>query len=184
MEWEATLSFLYPWKAVDDHLKIPKAPKYSREIQKISGREEAHGSLGPARGNATSEACNPWTGLLKFWEGAVASQRTIDVCECILDGYRTGSVWSSQSSEHQGKSRLRSRCPDPTPPQPSTPCWQVWQQPRRGWIALSLLEQRPSRQKVKEGEGNLNCDSVATQDGLEITEFNWFYSKIITLTFL
>lgn len=182
MEWEATLSFLYPWRAVDDHLKIPKAPEGDTKDIWERGSPWVLGTSTRERHIRSMQPMNRTA--VKFWEGAVASQRTIDVCKCILDGYRTGSIWSSQPSEHQGKSRLRSRCPDSTPPQPSTPCWQVWQQPRSGWVALSLLAQRPSREKVKEGEGNLTCDSVVTQDGLEITEFNWFYTKIITLTFL
>lgn len=181
MEREATLSFLYPWRAVDDHLKIPKAPEGDTKDIWERGSPWVLGTSTRERHIRSMQPMNRTA--VKFWEGAVASQRTIDVCECILEGYRTGSIWSSQPSEHQGKSRLRSRCPDSTPPQPSTPCWQVWQQPQ--WLDSPL----PTGTKTKQGEGerrrrNLNCDSVVTQDGLEITEFNWLYPKIITLTFL
>lgn len=95
--------FPAPPKGRDCHLKTSKA---LNETQKISGTEQAPGALGPAQANATSEGRSSWTGLLTVWEDAAASQRAAGVQEGILGGSRTGYIWSSRSSEHQGKPRL------------------------------------------------------------------------------
>lgn len=156
-------------------MTIWKYPRLLSEIQKTAGREEAHGALGPAQGNATSEACSPWTGLLTLWRTAVASQRVVVVWVGISDGYGTGSLLS----EHRGKPILSSRCPDPTP--------------ALNTMLASMTAARegvdrpfPCGTKTKLGEdkrkeGNLNHDPVVTQDGSEITNIYINFSLTVWL---
>ena len=156
-------------------MTIWKYPRLLSEIQKIAGREEAHGALGPAWGNATSESCSPWTGLLKFWRTAVAFQRVVVVWVGISDGYGTGSL----SSEHQGKPILRSRCPEPIPALNTKLASMT--AAREG-----LGSPFPSGTKTKLGEGereegNLNHDPVVTQDDSEITNIYINFSLMVWL---
>lgn len=113
MESNATLSFLYPRRAVDGRLKILRSPKLRHKRWERASQLSQSGNLGPAQENTPSVASSPCTGPLKFWKDAAVFQLA-GVWESILDGYRTGHIRSSRSSEHQSKPPLRiHRLPSP-----------------------------------------------------------------------